>query len=337
MLSSSVRPAPASGVSIDVAEIASLLEHAVRAPSVLNTQPWAFVVDARGDPPVVHLDADRSRQLRALDPDGRELVMSCGAALYTLSVAANHDGWDLDVTPFPSSEAPDRLATIAFRPGLRPQGDDRLFRALATRRTNRQPFQDEPVAFGVFSQLAGAAAIEGAALHVLTDTARKRAVAELVQEGVRALGADPAVSADLDAWLRPPRDPRPDGIADAAQGLWDRHAAFRTPADVMAPRKAALVRESPAVLVLTTPADTPADWLRAGRALARVLVTGADRGLAASYANEPVEVATLRPRLAALVGRGVPQTVFRMGYPVPQTHSRRRYAHDVTDVVDSAT
>lgn len=319
-----------------VADITSLLEHAVRAPSVLNTQPWAFTVDVQGPEPVVHLDADRSRQLRALDPDGREMVMSCGAALYTLRVAAHHAGWALDVTLFPSSETPDRLAKITFRPDERPTDDDRLFRALAVRHTNRRPFQDEPVVPAVLSELVGAALAEGAALHVLTDDARKATLAELVGEGVVAQGADRAVSAEIDAWLRPPQDPRADGVADAAQGLWDRHASFRTPAEMIAPRKAALVRESPAVLVLATPTDTPADWLRAGQALARALVTGADRGLAASYANEPVEVAPLRERLAALVGDGVPQAVFRMGYPVPQTGSKRRRAYDVTDVIGEA-
>ena len=307
------------------AQIDGLIEHAVRAPSVLNSQPWRFVADGGA----VRLYADRERQLRALDPEGRELTMSCGAALLYLRLAARHHGWAPEVRAFPDADDPDLLATVTFAPGHRPGGDDRLFRALGTRRTNRRPFADEPVPFGVTAELAGAASAEGAALRALRAPEETAEVARLVAGGVLAQGADRAVAADLQAWLRPTGDPRPDGVWDSAQGMWDRHSSMRTPPADVAEYKSRLVEQAPAVLVLSTPGDGPEDWLRAGQALARALVVAADRGLAASYANEPVEVASLRPRVAALVG-GHPQAVFRVGYPKPEGASRRRPARDVT-------
>ena len=50
---------------------------AIRAPSSHNTQPWLFRI--AGD----HLGvmADRSRALPVADPQDRELVISCGAAI----------------------------------------------------------------------------------------------------------------------------------------------------------------------------------------------------------------------------------------------------------------
>jgi nitroreductase len=57
--------------------VAALVGDAVRAPSSHNTQPWRFRVD--GD--TVALYADRGRALPENDPDDRELVISCGAAL----------------------------------------------------------------------------------------------------------------------------------------------------------------------------------------------------------------------------------------------------------------
>lgn len=305
----------------------ALVDAARRAPSVLNTQPWRFLV---GDG---HVDllADRDRQLRALDPDGRELTISCGAALATLRIAARHDGLDAVVEPFPDPSDPDHLARVAFGDAPAPPGDDRLYRAIGTRRTDRRAFAPDPLTLDVRAALAGAAADEGAWLRILTEAGDKEAVAELVEAGVRAQGESAEVQAEIRAWLRPDGDPRPDGVRDGDQGEWDRHAALRTPTEAVARHKAALVREAPAVLVLGTDRDDREAWLRAGLALGRALIVAADRGLAASYANEPVEAGgALRQRLAALVG-GVPQVLFRLGRPADAGGTARRPLGDVVD------
>ena len=66
----------------------AVLRAAVQAPSSHNTQPWIFAVE----PGVIQVRADRTRALPVNDPDDRELVMSCGAALFNLRVAAWHAG-----------------------------------------------------------------------------------------------------------------------------------------------------------------------------------------------------------------------------------------------------
>ena len=58
-------------------EVERAVSHGVRAPSIHNTQPWRW----RYRHGVLDLFADRTRQLPALDPDGRSLLLSCGAAL----------------------------------------------------------------------------------------------------------------------------------------------------------------------------------------------------------------------------------------------------------------
>ncbi|MDX1421374.1 MAG: nitroreductase, partial [Rubricoccaceae bacterium] len=126
---------PTAGPPAD--QLRFLLRYAALAPSVLNTQPWRFAVGGEE----AHLYADRSRQLRALDPTGRELVVSCGAALFHLRVAARHFGFEGAAVPFPSPEDPDHLATFRLA-DPRPPGerDHRLFRAIGLRRTNRDTF-----------------------------------------------------------------------------------------------------------------------------------------------------------------------------------------------------
>ena len=63
------------------------VERASFAPSVHNTQPWHFVIR----PDVLELHADNDRQLRALDPTGRQMVLSCGCALFNARVGLAAD------------------------------------------------------------------------------------------------------------------------------------------------------------------------------------------------------------------------------------------------------
>jgi nitroreductase len=61
-------------------ESAAVISMAARAPSLHNTQPWRFRL--RGN--AVELLVDPDRWLRHSDPDARELMISCGAALFGL-------------------------------------------------------------------------------------------------------------------------------------------------------------------------------------------------------------------------------------------------------------
>jgi hypothetical protein len=61
---------------------------ATRAPSVHNTQPWRF----RVSPDVVQLWSDPRRKLRA-EPSGREMLISCRAALFGLRLAVRSLGY----------------------------------------------------------------------------------------------------------------------------------------------------------------------------------------------------------------------------------------------------
>ena len=80
------------------ADLVAALGHALQAPSVHNTQPWRWrLVDD-----TVELHADRGRHLVATDPDGRDLVLSCGAALHHLLVALAAQGVEVEVTGCPT-------------------------------------------------------------------------------------------------------------------------------------------------------------------------------------------------------------------------------------------
>ena len=83
---------------------------AVHAPSVHNTQPWRFGHGER------HIDvfADAGRRLRVADPDGRELMISCGATLFTLRVALRYLGWLPHARLFPDPSRPALVARVSW-------------------------------------------------------------------------------------------------------------------------------------------------------------------------------------------------------------------------------
>src|SRR6266508_3751998 len=79
---------PQSG-GLSEASLLSCVQAAVAAPSLHNSQPWRFRIRNGG----VDVYADRTRQLEVIDPSGRELLISVGAAVFNLRVAIRQQGW----------------------------------------------------------------------------------------------------------------------------------------------------------------------------------------------------------------------------------------------------
>jgi hypothetical protein len=309
------------------ARLRFLVAYAVLAPSGHNTQPWQFRLLPG---PVLELHADRSRSLPVVDPDDRALTIACGAALANLRIAAEALGEDVVVEILPDPAAPALLARIVAR-GARPPAvtGARLLRAMTARRTSRFAYAPEPVPALLRDEALAAAARAGdARLHWLDTVEARHAVALLVSEGDRIQMADAAFRHELAAWMRSRHGTSRDGMSGAAFGMPDllsfAAALVVRTFDVGAGQAAhdlALAEGSPALAVLATPGDTPRDWLAAGETLQRVLLAVTAGGFTASFLNQPIEVASLRPKLAAAAGvAGVPQILIRIGRgpkPVP--------------------
>ncbi|BAH55309.1 hypothetical protein ROP_70620 [Rhodococcus opacus B4] len=110
---------------------------ACRAPSVHNSQPWEWTyTDGQLD-----LYTARGRVLASTDPTGRQLVVSCGAALHHLQTALTALKWAADVRRVPEGPHSGHLATIRFRHEARPQSHDfDLLAAIRHRHSDRRPF-----------------------------------------------------------------------------------------------------------------------------------------------------------------------------------------------------
>src|SRR5262252_3090101 len=89
--------------------VTAMLATASRAPSVHNTQPWRFAVG----PHAIDLCAGPERRL-GQDRGGREMLISCGAALFGLRLAMRGLGYLPAVRLLPDQSRPTLLARVAL-------------------------------------------------------------------------------------------------------------------------------------------------------------------------------------------------------------------------------
>ena len=157
------------------AGVVGLVADAVWAPSVHNTQPWWFSMTPDG----LCLYADPARQLATADPDGREMLISCGAALFTARLALRAAGWIPETQVLPDPARPLLVGQLSWHRRSAPVGYERqLYDQVRLRRSHRGGFDPAPPAPQLLALLRESAARYGAVLRVVTD------------QGTRALLAD---------------------------------------------------------------------------------------------------------------------------------------------------
>ena len=79
--------------------------------------------------------------------------------------------------------------------------------------------------------------------------------------------------------------------------------------------------EAAALLLLSTSADTPVQWLRVGEVTSAILLTAARHGLAASPLTQPLEVGETRTFVRDHISGDAsahPQILLRIGWPRPE-------------------
>ena len=283
-----------------------LVSRATLAPSSHNTQPWMFVPSRRG----VCVRADAHRRLLVADPDDRELLMSCGAAVLTFRVAAAARGYGTRVGHAHLTDVACLTWTSTPDPALVALSD-----SVARRHVRRGPLGEEPVDESVVAELCEAAAAEGAELALVPAGTARAELADLVAEGDLRQYADPAWRRELASWMRPRGSA--DGLArprfTGPLAPWAvRHVDLGR---LMARRDRRRALEAPVAAVLTTPGDTRADRLAAGQAFQRVSLLATRHHLGVGLLNQPCQVPELRARLGSLVEDGTPQLVLAVGVP----------------------
>jgi hypothetical protein len=206
----------------------------------------------------------------------------------------------------------------------------RLAAAIPQRQTNRRPYGSMAIRPAVLDELVRAASAEDGVL-VFADPDQRRELLAALLRAEEQLRISPAYRAELTAWTTaspgsgdgiPPESfgPRPELAALAVRDFDPGHAY---------PRRVARFEADPVLAVLFTSGDEPADWLRAGQALERVLLTATVHGVASAPLTQLVEVAALR-QLVSVPGPGlIAQSMLRLGYASRVRATPRRPLSDI--------
>jgi hypothetical protein len=328
-----------SNTEPDLAERAGyLIELAARAPSVHNTQPWRFTVTGQA----IELYADASRQLME-DLTGREMSISCGAALFGLRLAIRSLGYQPEVDLFPEPSQRHLLARVrAGRPAPMTSDERAMLHAVPHRHTHRGAFEPGPLPGDLLERLRDDAAAEGATLAVIDDgPAYERLTAILAawsqwRDLYPTSPAEIRTRAETLRWTHPADSEARDGVPPHAFP-----ATAGGPAGRLPERDFDLGRgwgfapsggpPAPVTAILVADGEDEPSWLRAGQALQRILLRAASRWVFAGLQTQPLQSASVRAQIrGSLTPTGSPQVLLELGVAHTAHPTARRPASDVT-------
>lgn len=301
----------------------ALLAHAALAPSSHNTQPWRVHVES---PTRWIVGPDPLRQLTAVDPEARELVLSVGAFLESLVTAANALGIATDVEVVGTARTGSGMMAVNLTPS-RP-GNSADLERIRTRRTIRDGLRPDPIRSADVAALLATSGVHSVFFPSGSREARWLVDSELAAFTQQTWRDD--AQKELSRWFRFSEadvEKHRDGLTLASMqvgGLAGWFAAhFMDAGSVMGKsfREKGIASASRQVascggwLVVTAPDESVPALLDAGRRFARVAIGLRERKLAAPPMSQTMEEEPWKRQLVKELGLpGIPTFVLRVGY-----------------------
>lgn len=318
------------------------------APSSHNLQPWRLRLDGED---ALRLFIDPQRLHPATDPAYRQTTISQGTFLELFDMAAGGLGMATEVTVFPDGpfSGPEDMgrrpvARIALRdaPERLPPP---LFAAVRRRRSSKVVYTGRAVSIEERRHLAAAVEpVAGVAAGFVDRGAAMERLRALVLEGIRAEMTDPGALEEIARIMRlTPRDvlahrdglvPLPGAAGWVADLLFGAESlaepdSFMTRSGLR--QMAGWAESATAFVWLTTPGNTRAEQIAAGRAYMRLDLAAAAAGVAIHPMSQalqdvPVQAAQYAAVRALLLPEdGTVQMLARLGQveaPPPPTPRR---------------
>lgn len=310
-----------------------MIEHAVKAPSGHNTQPWLFRVNEDN----IQILPNYDKSLPIVDPDNRELFISLGCAAKNLSIAASQKGYDTDM-----NISDEGIITIHLKKDdiVEPNV---LFEQLAIRQTNRGVYNERIISSDTIRLLESV--FEGSAFKAYfykNGTPEFSSIADHVIAGNVLQMQDKAFTDELKSWMRfnkRHQNATNDGLSYAAFGAPNLPLFIGKPiisghlnakSQNKGDRKK--IASSSHFALLTITSNTPEEWVQLGIIMERFLLITTELGIAHAYMNQPNEISELSGAMieALNISGEYPVILFRIGYGEILPYSKRK---DIKEVI----
>jgi nitroreductase len=308
-----------------------LLQYAILAPSVRNTQPWSFTVAGN----TVHLFADLARELPVADPDRRELYISLGCALENLLVASEHFGFRHQLRYFPDPDTDRLAATVIFSDGgsMSQARVGIALEAIVARRSDSHAFLSKPVSEGKRRLLEACQMESELRLDLIGDAMFRRWIETFTVDADRREFADREFREELGHLMGEGALGTPAPVArlvGLAVSRLDR-------SESVARQDRRLVASTSLLGVISATNDSHFAHLRTGQLFERLWLAATMMGIHLQPMSQTMRRPELRSGVAELlpVQGWVPQHLFRIGY-LPGENTGHRPRRPVSDVVDEA-
>lgn len=310
---------------------ADLLRLAVLAPSSHNSQPWRLTIE--GDS--IHVSLEPTRRLKDSDSNDRQAIISLGCAAEHIAIGAEYYGYEVHTEYY---RADDQSARIHLsNKGERMNDPRHLVHWIPKRTTNRAPYEDRSPDEQALNDIR---ALAQPTLHIDIITSKglvEQLGAMAVEAGIDAMRSG-GFRKELSRYLKP--NTTKDSLGMPGSGF-----GFPTPLSHIAPflvrfanmakisrkQDEALFAHTPALIIMSTTHDTPADWFLAGRSYARAALIAARDGMSTAPWGAPIQIGEHYRRIQRMLDlTSRPQLFCRMGYPTASTpHTPRLSAVDV--------
>ena len=274
----------------------------IQAPSGDNAQPWKFSV--KGNHISLYLDRDSDASFFNVNQIAS--IISCGAVLENMRIAATAFGLEGTITYLPNPDDEDLMATVEL--GVAEIPKDPMCDSIWNRHTNRKFYDKKPIAETILFDLKDMAeSVPGVKLHLMADHERIKKVACIVYEADRIRTEHRPLHEHLckmirfsDAEVREKRDGLPlknleAGLAgEVFLKITRSWKVMNVVNQVGLGRMVALhayqsILSSSAVALLTVEGTSIEDFLKGGQALEKLWLGLAQRGLS----MQPMTAVTL--------------------------------------------
>ncbi|MBP1715834.1 MAG: Tat pathway signal protein [Deltaproteobacteria bacterium] len=312
----------------------AILYYASLAPSGHNTQPWYVKRTGRFD---WVIGADPARKLPAVDPQNRELLLSIGAFVENLSLAAGVYGYEMQAKITASNPADPEILRIFLK---REKVNEYPLTKITSRRTVRNGFKPAEIRKNDLEKLGKP--LEGNFFYFPRSSEHGKCLAERAIESFRDQTNRDEAQRELASWIRfSDKEAKKyrDGLTAESMeitgisGWWVRR--FWGPKDVMKKgfRKkgidgtARIAREGSGWVIVTSPGEKVSDLIETGRNFEKMFLLARDLKIAIHPMTQMLEEEKWRNEIGQQHGpKMIPQFVLRIGYldKYPEPVSLRR-------------